>query len=183
MSAILTIFGANGRTIASDTAIPGYFFAQWTISADCTEQHGPEHHVALGLKLRIDPDSADPDTGGYALQTMDTDSARWDDGWKSLELVYRPGAPMTRIPADFVCTPGAASSSPFLAMSNYVTNGEPWYEYEHWYALISIQGQLHHVLIFPRAGKGPATAIIVLQTAAAGSSFQLNHGGVVTGDD
>jgi hypothetical protein len=86
---------------------------------------------------------------------------------------------MTTVPADFECIPGAEASSPFLAMSGFAQATEPYYEQEHWYALARIHGQLEHVLIFPRDVRGPASAIIVLQSVNSPGTVQLDDNGVI----
>lgn len=160
---------------------PGYFFKEWTISKDCSEQHaGPSGHVQTGLKFRIRPAKS---AGGWRLEAIDADQLYWAGGWRSLKLEYRPGVKMGKLPADFECVPGAAASSPFLAMTNYSQTAEPWYEYEHWYALLAVHGEPHHVLIFPRDVEGTSSAIILIQDADASDSIKLDHNGVIHSED
>jgi hypothetical protein len=52
-------------------------------------------------------------------------------------------------------------------MSNFTQSAEPYYEYEHWYALGTLHGEPHHFLIFPRNVSGADSAIIVLLDAGA----------------
>ncbi len=64
-------------------------------------------------------------------------------------------------------------------MSGYVQSAEPYYEPEHLYGLVTINGQLEHVLIFPRDVDGDKSAIIVLQSASAPTDIQLDSNGVI----
>lgn len=169
---------------AQDAAIPDYFFKEWTISRDCSEQHaGPEGHVGTGLKFRISRESRSADGQTYALEAFDDIQRIWPGNWKQLRLEFRPGTRLERLPADFECVPGESASSPFLAMSGYSIGAEPWYEYEHWYGLVEIHGEAHHVLIFPRSVDGASSAVIVLQDADAGDSIKLDHNGTIHSDD
>jgi hypothetical protein len=64
-------------------------------------------------------------------------------------------------------------------MSNYAQATEPYYEQAHWYGLAEIQGQLEHVLIFPRnSAEGPA-AVIVMQSVNSSLAVQLDDNGVI----
>jgi hypothetical protein len=160
-------------------AIPDYFFSEWTVTKNCTEQHaGLAARVDSGLKFAISKASTSDD-GSYVFQAEDTAGAHWAGAWNGLKLQYRPGTVMPTVPADFECIPGAESTSPFLAMSGYAQAAEPYYEQEHWYGLATIRGQLEHVLIFPRKTRGPASAIIVLQSVNAPNSIQLDDDGVI----
>jgi hypothetical protein len=90
---------------------------------------------------------------------------------------------MTTVPADFECAAGSeassASASPLLAMSGYVQTAEPQYTQQHWYGLAKINGQLEHVLIFPRDAKGETSAIVVLESANGASTVSLDDNGVI----
>jgi hypothetical protein len=68
-------------------------------------------------------------------------------------------------------------------MSGYVQTAEPQYPQEHFYGLARIQGQLEHVLIFPRDARanGGAAVIVVLQSATAGANVNLDDNGVIHG--
>jgi len=164
--------------------VPGYFFKEWTISKDCSEQHaGPAGHVRTGLKLRIAAASKDADSGSYALEAVDASRLAWPAGWKKVRLEYRPGTRMAGLPADFECIPGQESASPFLAMSNYSQTAEPWYEFEHWYGILLIHDEPHHLLIFPRDLKGASSALIVLQDVEADGTIKLDHNGTIHADE
>jgi hypothetical protein len=160
-------------------AIPDYFFKEWTVAKNCTEQHaGLAARVQSGLKFKISRDSSAAD-GSYVFQAEDADQLRWAANWNGMKLQYRAGTEMATLPADFECIPGQEATSPFLAMSNYAQATEPYYEQAHWYGLATIQGQLEHVLIFPRnSASGPA-AVIVMQSVNSPGAVQLDDNGVI----
>lgn len=162
------------------TPIPSYFFSHWTVTANCTEaQAGPATRVQSGLQYTISRSA----NGTYTLQTINANGKQWANEWQGVKLIYRAGTKMNSVPADFECVAGseaaATSSSPFLAMSGYVQTVEPQYAQEHWYGIAKIHGQMEHVLIFPRAVQGDNSAIIVLQSATAGSNVVLDDNGVI----
>ena len=178
--------GLAATTPAQAADIPQYFFSQWTVTANCTEANaGPAARVQAGLQFKISSDSAA--NGSYALQTINAAGQQWATEWNGMKLQYRPGTPMTTVPADFACVAGSeassTASSPFLAMSGYVQTAEPQYAQQHWYGLAKIHGQMEHVLIFPRPAKGDNSAIIVLQSASSSSYVVLDDGGVVNSRD
>jgi len=86
---------------------------------------------------------------------------------------------MTNIPADFVCIPASHRARGSWAMSNYTQSAEPYYPYEHWYALGTLHGEPHHFLIFPRNVVGTDSAIIVLLDAGASGNVQLDQDGSI----
>jgi hypothetical protein len=154
------------------------------VTANCTEANaGPAARVQPGLQFKISTDAVAAD-GSYTLQTINAAGQQWATEWNGVKLEYRPGTPMTSVPADFNCVAGSeassAASSPFLAMSGYVQTAEPQYTQQHWYGLAKIHGQMEHVLIFPRAAKGDNSAIIVLQSASSSSNVVLDDDGVVS---
>ncbi|HEY3786615.1 MAG TPA: hypothetical protein VGL55_15165 [Steroidobacteraceae bacterium] len=178
---LIAAFAAAGPVSAAD--IPDYFFREWTVTKNCTEAHaGLAARVASGLKFRIARNSAKAD-GSYLFQAEDAGTQHWAANWNGLRLEYRPGTPMSSVPADFECIPGQESSSPFLAMSGYAQATEPYYEQQHWYGLATIHGQLEHVLIFPRKVKGASSAIIVMASVTAASTVQLDDDGVIHSSD
>ena len=171
---------AAPRSVEAQTAIPGYFFSQWTVQSNCIEQgFDPAEHTQLGLQFSISPASLSADGSSYGFQPINNATQAWPDGWSELALQYRPGIQMTNIPADFVCIPGDPSSSALLAMSNYTQSPEPYYPYEHWYALGTLNGEPHHFLIFPRNVVGADSAIIVLLDAGADGNVQLDQDGTI----
>jgi hypothetical protein len=172
---VAALAGAPAR---ADT-IPDYFFTEGTVSQNCAEQHaGLAARVQTGLKFRISRDSQAED-GSYLFQAVSSSQQSWAANWDGLKLVYRAGSEMTTVPADFECIPGQEASSPFLAMSNYAQATEPYYEQAHWYGLAKIQGQLEHILIFPRnSASGPAAGI-VMQSVVAPTAVQLDDNGVI----
>jgi hypothetical protein len=175
--------GLVAPTSAQAADIPQYFFSQWTVTANCTEANaGPAARVQPGLQFKISSDSLAAD-GSYTLQTINASGQLWATEWNGVKLEYRPGTPMSTVPADFTCVAGAeassAASSPFLAMSGYVQTAEPQYAMQHWYGLVKVHGQMEHVLIFPRATKGDQSAIIVLQSASSNSNVVLDDDGIV----
>ena len=177
------IAGLVATVPARAAVIPSYFFSQWTVTANCTEANaGPAARVQPGLQFKIASDTPTAD-GSYALETINAAGQQWATEWNGMKLQYRPGTPMTTVPADFTCVAGSeassAASSPFLAMSGYVQTAEPQYAQQHWYGLAKIHGQMEHVLIFPRPAKGDNSAIIVLQSASSSSYVVLDDGGVV----
>lgn len=166
--------------------IPQYFFSQWTVTANCTEASaGPAARVQTGLQFKISSDSASAD-GSYTLHTLNTSGKQWRSEWNGMKLQYRAGTKMTTVPADFECVAGSeassASSSPLLAMSGYVQTAEPQYEQQHWYGLAKINGQLEHVLIFPRDTKSGSSVIVVLESASASADIKLDDNGVIHGN-
>jgi hypothetical protein len=174
------LVGALTGTPAQAGTVPDYFFKQWTVSKNCTEQHaGLAASVQTGLKLKISPDTQAAD-GSYVSQAVDVGPQQWAPNWNGMKLVYRPGTVMTTLPADFECIPGQEATSPFLSMSNYAQASEPYYEQAHWYGIAKIRGQLEHVLIFPRnsASGGPSAVVIMLSVNAPGA-VQLDSNGVI----
>jgi hypothetical protein len=160
-------------------AIPGYFFKEWTVTKNCTEQHaGLAARVAAGLKLKISPDNTSAD-GSYVIEADDVGASHWAANWNGMKLQYRPGTSMQTLPADFECIPGQEASSPFLAMSNYAQSTEPYYEQAHWYGLTKIHGQLEHVLIFPRNSSSGPAAVVVMQSVASPGIVRLDDNGVI----
>jgi len=159
--------------------IPGFFFKEWTVSKNCTEQHaGLAARVSAGLKLKISADSQAAD-GSYVVEAEDVGQNHWAKNWNGLKLQYRPGTAIQTLPADFECIPGQEASSPFLAMSNYAQTSEPYYAQAHWYGLTKIHGQLEHVLIFPRDSTTGPGAVIVMQSVNAPGTVQLDDNGVI----
>jgi hypothetical protein len=177
--AVQCLVAALAGAPARADAIPGYFFSEWTVSKNCTEQHaGLAARVQTGLKFKISPDSQAAD-GSYTFEAEDTGQQHWAANWNGMKLQYRPGTDVKTLPADFECIPGQEATSPFLAMSNYAQSTEPYYEQAHWYGIAKIHGQLEHVLIFPRnSGTGPR-AVIVLQSVNSPASVKLDDNGVL----
>jgi hypothetical protein len=173
--------GANLVAHADTTSpIPSYFFKEWKVSKSCLEAHaGADGHVAIGQKFRMTAAVANADGTTYKLKSLDSQNRLLAGNWGGVNLQYRPGAKMATVPADFECIPGEEASSPFLALGNYVSNAEPYFEAEHWYALVKIHGEPHHLLIFPRDVTGEDSAIIVLQDAGAADGVTLDNNGVV----
>jgi hypothetical protein len=164
---------------AGTSTIPGYFFKEWTVATNCTEQHaGLAARVAAGLKFKISADTQAAD-GSYVFQAEDVGQQHWAANWSGMKLQYREGTEMKTLPADFECIPGQEATSPFLAMSNYAQASEPYYEHRHWYGVAKIHGQLEHILIFPsNAASGPK-AVVVMQSANSASTVQLDDNGVI----
>ncbi|MBX5463428.1 MAG: hypothetical protein IRZ28_20340 [Steroidobacteraceae bacterium] len=179
-TALCIMSAVQPRTEAhTASGIPDYFFSTWTVNRDCTEAHaGARGHTIPGQQFRITRSSSD---GGitYGLETVDKPGMRWSAGWKTVKLEYRAGARMTTLPADFECIPGEEASSPFLGQSGFAVSGEPYYPYEHWYGTVTLHGQKHHLLIFPRNTKGPSSAAIVLIDADASGNLQLDTDGTI----
>jgi hypothetical protein len=172
---VTALAGAPARA----ATIPDYFFKEWTVSKNCTEQHaGLAARVQTGLKVKVSPDTVAQD-GSYVFQAEDIGQQHWAANWNGMKLTYRPGTAMTTLPADFECIPGQEASSPFLAMSNYAQATEPYYEQAHWYGLARIQGQLEHVLIFPRNSADGPSAVIVMQSVNSALAVQLDDNGVI----
>jgi len=179
LAAQCLVAGFAAAPARADT-IPAYFFSEWTVSKNCTEQHaGLAAHVQTGLKLKISADSLAAD-GSYVVQAQNTGSLRWAANWDGMKLVYRAGTAMQTLPADFECIPGQEATSSFLAMSNYSQATEPYYEEAHFYGIAKIHGQLEHVLIFPRdPSLGGPSAVIVMQSVNSPVTAQLDENGVL----
>jgi hypothetical protein len=172
------IVGLAATSQAHAAQIPDYFFKNWTVAKNCTEQHaGLAAKVQSGLKFTVAPDSAN--AGGYVFVAQDVGQQHWAPNWNGMKLEYRAGPAMTTVPADFECIPAQEATSPFLAMSGYAQASEPYYAQQHWYGIAKIQGQLEHVLIFPRQASGGPSAIIVLQSVNSPSTVQLDDNGVI----
>ena len=122
---------------------------------------------------------ANADGTTFKLQSLDSQNRLLKGNWGNVSLQYRPGSKMTSVPADFECIPGEEAASPFLALGNYAMTAEPYYEQEHWYALVKIHGEPHHLLIFPRNVTGEDSAIIVLQDAGGADAVTLDNNGVI----
>jgi hypothetical protein len=172
---------AAPRSIQAQTAVPAYFFSQWTVQSNCAEAgFDPAEHTLLGLQFSISAASLSADGASYGFQPISSSATQvWPDGWSELALQYRSGVQMTNVPADFVCIPGEPASSGLLAMSNYTQSAEPYYEYEHWYALGTLHGEQHHVLIFPRNVVGTDSAIIIVLDAGTSGNVQLDQDGSI----
>lgn len=170
--------GFLAATPAAAAQIPDYFFKEWTVSKNCTEAHaGLGAQADVGLKFRVTRETAAD--GSYVFQAIDNATSKWAANWDGLRLEYRPGTKLTSVPADFECIPGQEASSPFLAMSGFAQATEPYYEPEHFYGIARINGELEHILIFPRnSSTGPA-AIIVIQSVNAPGSVKLDSDGVI----
>lgn len=161
------------------SGIPDYFFSTWTVDRDCTEAHaGNRGHTIPGLQFQVSP-TATHDGINYRLRVIDKPGLQWSRGWRNVELQYRAGVKMKQIPADFECVPGEEESNPFLAQSGFSVSPEPYYGYEHWYGTVTIHGEKHHLLIFPRNVKGYASAAVVLIDADASDNLQLDTGGTI----
>jgi hypothetical protein len=172
---VAALAGAPAR---ADT-IPDYFFTEWTVSKNCTEQHaGLAARVQTGLKFKISRDSQAAD-GTFVFEAQDSAPKQWAANWNGMKLQFRPGTDMTTLPADFECIPGQEATSPFLAMSNYAQSSEPYYEQAHWYGIAKLHGQLEHVLIFPRNAASGPRAVIVLQSVTSPGSVKLDDNGVI----
>ena len=176
------LVGALAGTPAQAGTIPGYFFKEWTVSKNCTEQHaGLAATVQSGLKFKITRDAQTAD-GSYVFQAEDTGQQHWAANWNGMKLEYRAGTEMKTLPADFECIPGQEASSPFLAMSNYAQATEPFYEQAHWYGIAKIRGQLEHVLIFPRNASSGPSAVIIMASVNSATTVQLDTDGVIHSD-
>jgi hypothetical protein len=172
------IVGLAATTHAHAAQIPDYFFKEWTVAKNCAEPHaGLAARVQTGLQFTVAPDGAN--AGGYVFMAKDTGQQHWAANWNGMKLEYRPGTAMTTVPADFECIPSQEATSPFLAMSGYAQASEPYYQQQHWYGIATIQGQMEHVLIFPRNVSGGPSAIIVLQSVNSPSTVQLDDNGVI----
>jgi hypothetical protein len=172
---VATLAGAPARA----ATIPDYFFSEWTVDRNCTEQHaGLAARVQTGLKFKITQDTVGSD-GSYVFQAKNVGQQSWAANWNGMKLSFRAGTAMTTVPADFECIPGQEATSSFLAMSNYAQATEPYYEQAHWYGLARIHGQLEHVLIFPlNSAQGPS-AVIVMQSVNSPGAVQLDDNGVI----
>ncbi|HEU4624906.1 MAG TPA: hypothetical protein VFS52_09105 [Steroidobacteraceae bacterium] len=165
------------------SGVPDYFFSTWTVNRDCTEVHaGTGGHTIPGSQFRV-VRSPSADGVSYTLQTLDRPGREWSKGWRNLKLEYRAGTPLKSIPADFECVPGEEASQPFLAQSGFAVSGEPYYPQEHWYSTVTIHGQKHHLLIFPRNVKGADSAVILLIDADAGGNLQLDTDGTIISEN
>lgn len=172
-----TITAATPAISDNIATIPDHFFSQWTISKNCTELDKPGHAQPQQV-YRISRDSQDSASGTYLFEAVTANGLPWAAGWQGIHLQYRPGTRLTQAPAEFQCTPGQAAANAFLAISNYVQTAEPFYPYEHWYALVKIDGAAHHLMIFPNTTKGESNAVIMLQTAG-GDAVMLDHDGTI----
>jgi hypothetical protein len=180
--AFLATITATTPAISNDTAtIPDHFFSQWTISKNCTELDKPGHAQPQQV-YRIARASQDAATGTYLFEAVTANGLPWAAGWQGTRLQYRAGVRLAQAPAEFQCTPGQSASNAFLAISNYVQTAEPYYPYEHWYALITIDGSPHHMMIFPTTTKGVSNAVIMLQSAG-GDAVLLDHDGTIHSDN
>src|SRR2546423_13164174 len=91
---------------AQAATIPDYFFKEWTVAKNCTEQHaGLAARVQTGLKFKITRDAVAAD-GRYMFQAEDVGQQRWAANWNGMKLTFRAGTAMTTLPADFECIPG-----------------------------------------------------------------------------
>jgi hypothetical protein len=170
--------GLLAATPAQAARIPDYFFKEWTVSKNCTEQHaGLAAQADVGLRFRIARQISDD--GSYVFQAIDNATSKWATNWNGVRLQYRPGTKLTSVPADFECIPGQEASSPFLAMSGFAQASEPYYEPAHFYGVAKIRGELEHILIFPLDSSAGPGAIIVIQSVNAQGSVQLDQDGVI----
>ena len=177
--AVQCLVAALAGTPARAETIPDYFFTEWTVSKNCTEQHaGLAARVETGLTFKISRDSQAAD-GSFVFEAQDSGQKQWGANWNGMKLQFRPGTDMKTLPADFECIPGQEATSPFLAMSNYAQATEPYYEQAHWYGIAKLHGQLEHVLIFPRNAASGPRAVIVLQSVTSPGSVKLDDNGVI----
>jgi len=184
ISALFLISATASIAQAQSAAIPAYFFSQWRVQSNCIEQgFDPAEQTHVGLRFVISAASISADGLSYGFQPVNNTIQTWPDGWSELALQYRAGITMGNVPADFVCVPGAPSSSALLAMSNFTQSAEPYYEYEHWYALGMLHGEPHHFLIFPRNVTGADSTIIVLLDAGTDGTVQLDQDGSIHGEN
>jgi hypothetical protein len=177
-STALCVMAAIQSKPAKADNVPAYFLSSWTVNRDCTEAHASTTlpgHTIPGLQFQV---RAQAD-GTYTLVPVDNSAGRWGRGWKNVKLEYRAGSRMTSIPADMECVPGQEASSSFLAQSGFAVSAEPYYPYEHWYGSVTIHGEKHHLLIFPRNVQGPSSAAVVLIDADASSNVQLDGNGTI----
>ncbi len=177
-STALCVMAAIQPKPAKADSVPAYFFKSWTVDRDCTEAHAGAHagHTIPGLQFQVKPQA----DGTYTLVPADTNVGHWGRGWRNVTLEYRAGSPMASIPADMECVPGQEESSSFLAQSGFAVSAEPYYPYEHWYGQVTIHGEKHHLLIFPRdAQQGPAAAAVVLIDEDASGNLQLDNNGTI----
>jgi hypothetical protein len=175
-SAALCAMSALQPRTASAETVPSYFFNSWTVNRDCTEAHAgtTSGHTIPGLKFQA---RAGAD-GSYTLVPADTSAGRWSRGWRNVKLEYRAGAPMAAIPADMECVPGQEASSSFLAQSGFSVSAEPYYPFEHWYGQVTIHGEKHHLLIFPRNVQQGSAAVVLIDVDGAGN-LQLDDNGTI----
>jgi hypothetical protein len=171
---VATLAGAPAKA----TTIPDYFFQEWTVARSCAEQHaGLAARVQTGLKFKISRATQAQD-GSFVFEAQDAAQQQWAVNWNGMKLQYREGTELTTLPADFVCIPGQEATNPFLALSNYAQSAEPYYEQRHWYGLAKIQGQLEHILIFPR-NAADGSAVIIMQSVNSPGTVQLDDNGVI----
>ena len=164
---------------AQAAPIPDYFFQEWTVARSCAEQHaGLAARVQTGLKFKISRATGTAD-GNYQFEAEDASGQQWAANWNGMKLQYREGTELTTLPADFECIPGQEATNPFLALSNYAQSPEPYYEQQHWYGIARIQGQLEHVLIFPR-NSADGSAVIIMQSVNSPGTVQLDDNGVIS---
>jgi hypothetical protein len=176
------LVGALAGAPAQAGTIPDYFFKEWTVAKNCTEQNaGLAAQVPAGLKFKISRDGQAAD-GSYVFEAEDVGQQHWAINWNGMKLEYRAGTEMTTLPADFECIPGQEATSPFLAMSNYAQATEPFYEQRHWYGVAKIHGQLEHILIFPSNAAAGPRAVIVMQSVNSPGTVQLDDNGVIQMD-
>jgi hypothetical protein len=178
---VATIMVTAPAKSGNTATIPDHFFSQWTISKNCTELDKPGHAQPQQV-YRISRASQDAGSGTYLFETVTANGQAWAGGWQGIRLQYRTGARLAQAPAEFQCTPGQSASNAFLAISNYVQTAEPYYPYEHWYALITIDGSPHHMMIFPTTTQGVSNAVIMLQSAG-GDAVTLDHDGTIHSDN
>ncbi|MEJ1964266.1 MAG: hypothetical protein WDO56_23060 [Gammaproteobacteria bacterium] len=175
-TALCVMAAAQPRLAKADT-VPDYFLKSWTVDRDCTEAHAGANsgHTTPGQKFQVVSDA----DGTYSLKPISNGVGRWSRGWQDVKLEYRAGSPMSAIPADMECVPGQEESSSFLAQSGFASSAEPYYGFEHWYGQVTIHGEKHHLLIFPRNAQGPASAAVVLIDVDASGNLQLDHNGTI----
>jgi hypothetical protein len=174
-STALCVMAAIQPKPAKADTVPDYFFSAWTVDRDCTEAHSgaSSGHTLPGLQLQVQKQG----DGTYTLVPVDTTAGRWSRGWKGVQLEYRAGAQMDAVPADMECVPGQEASSSFLAQSGFAVSAEPYYPYEHWYGQVTIHGEKHHLLIFPRSAQGDVAVVLIDEDAAG--NLQLDDNGTI----
>jgi hypothetical protein len=183
ISVLFLIPITQSAVLAQTASIPAYFFKQWTVQSNCIQQgFDPAEQTQVGLQYLISPASVSADGSSYGFRALSNANQAWPDGWSELALQYRAGIPMTTIPADFACVPGQPTSA-LLSNSNFTQSAEPYYEYEHWYALGSLHGEPHHFLIFPRNVNGADSAIIILLDAGTSGDVVLDQNGSIHGEN
>src|SRR5665213_3225825 len=74
---------------SSASAVPAYFFSQWTVQSNCIEQgFDAAEQTRVGLQWAITSGPVSADGLSYGFTPINSATQSWPAGWSVLTLVY-----------------------------------------------------------------------------------------------